>query len=101
MSELSAMESPLVRRLQSWLVAFLLLLGTAMVMSPIERTCWQVVQADLRFYSLNESAGQGAVVGVLGGLRSLVADITWFSLNSNRLKNAAASNVIGTILNTI
>lgn len=83
MSELSAMESPLVRRLQSWLVAFLLLLGTAMVMSPIERTCWQVVQADLRIDSLNESAGQGAVLGVLGGLRSLVADFTWLRLNSN------------------
>ncbi|CAI8347627.1 MAG: Uncharacterised protein [Opitutia bacterium UBA7350] len=78
------MESFILRRLQSWLVAVLLLWLAAFVMRPIERACWQLVQseqAELRMDSLGKSAGQGVVLGVLGGLRSLVADFAWLQLN--------------------
>ena len=80
----SAVEYPLLERLQSWAVALLVLVGAALVLKPVKEVCWEAVQAgqaELRVDSLNESVGQGVVLGVLGGLRSLVADFAWLELN--------------------
>ena len=79
-----AVEFPLLERLQTWAVAFLVLLGAALVLKPVKEVCWEAVQAgqaELRVDSLDESVGQGVVLGVLGGLRSLVADFAWLELN--------------------
>ncbi|MGB0185037.1 MAG: hypothetical protein ACPF9Q_06355, partial [Opitutales bacterium] len=79
-----AVEFPLFERLQSWAVALLVLLGAALVLKPVKEVCWEAVQAgqaELRVDSLDESVGQGVVLGVLGGLRSLVADFAWLELN--------------------
>lgn len=80
----STVEFLLWRRAQCFGLAVLLLTVVALLLKPVEEVCWQVVQAgqpELRVDGLDQSVGQGVVMGVIGGLRSLVADFAWLDLN--------------------
>lgn len=77
-------ERPLMLKLQAGLLAVLVLSATALVLKPLEENSWRALQAgqvELRMDALDESVGQGVVLGVMGGLRSLVADFAWLELN--------------------
>ena len=77
-------ERPLFLSLQAGLLTVLVLVATAFILKPLEENAWQAIQAgqsELRIDALDESVGQGVVLGVMGGLRSLVADFAWLELN--------------------
>jgi hypothetical protein len=84
MMEARVVEFSLFQKLKPLGLGVLVLAGTALVLKPIERSSWDAVRAgqvELRLESLDGSLGQGVVLGVLGGLRSLVADFAWLELN--------------------
>lgn len=65
------------------LLILLLLLGLAV--RPIEQIHWQVVKAGqpaLNLEGVEGALGQGLIVGVLGGFRTVLADFLWIRLNS-------------------
>lgn len=65
-----------MRRLVPWVIALLLL---AAVGSLAERS-WRVVRPaipEIGRKELEPTLGQGVLLGVLGGLRTVVADLTW------------------------
>jgi tetratricopeptide (TPR) repeat protein len=76
--------APLLRILQAALLAVLVLSSAALVLKPIEQNAWRALQAgqaELRMDALDKSVGSGVVLGIMGGLRSLVADFAWLELN--------------------
>ena len=71
-----------VRRLCVALLALLLL---GLVARPLESRAWQVVKArqpEMNLAVIEGGLGQGLVLGVLGGLRTIIADGVWIRANT-------------------
>jgi len=63
----------------------LILVGLGLATRPIEAPAWEAVksrQPEMRPAGLEDALGQGVVLGVVGGLRTIVADFLWIQLNS-------------------
>jgi tetratricopeptide (TPR) repeat protein len=61
----------------------LLILGVCL--RPIEDPAWKQVksgQMELNLQGIEGSLGQGLVVGVLGGFRTIMADLVWIRMNT-------------------
>ncbi len=86
MSDLiKSLDHPLLRRLRSAGLVVLLLALVGATMRPIEVPAWRVVRAGQPEMNLDEiegALGQGLVVGVLGGFRTILADFLWIRLNT-------------------
>ena len=74
-------------------VLYLLLGGIAL--SPLESKVWEPVAASqptLKLDKLGQAAGQGVILGVLGGMRALTADMIWIKRHQMwREKNYAGT----------
>tara|TARA_B100001123_G_scaffold442346_1_gene585700 strand:+ start:476 stop:1318 length:843 start_codon:yes stop_codon:yes gene_type:complete len=67
-------------RLGKGILAIGILLATGMAIEPVENKVWNHMeekQEGFHLANLEEAAGQGLVLGVLGGFRALMADILW------------------------
>lgn len=70
-------------RFAGLLLLLFLLLGLAL--RPLERINWEVVKAGqpaMRLEAVEGALGQGLIVGVLGGFRTVLADFLWIQLNT-------------------
>ncbi len=79
------LEHPVVIRARRIVVTLVLLVLLGLVMRPVEAPAWQVVkegQAELNLDELEGALGQGLVVGVLGGFRTIMADFLWIRMNT-------------------
>lgn len=73
-------DHPVVRMLESTITILMVLLAVGLLIRPLQEPAWAEVQAgqpELNLEKLEAAAGQGALVGLLGGFRSLIADFTW------------------------
>ncbi len=64
-------------------VSFLLALGLAL--RPLEDPAWQRVrsgQPEFNLAGMEDALGQGVIVGMLGGFRSIMADFLWLQTNA-------------------
>jgi tetratricopeptide (TPR) repeat protein len=64
------------------LAVFLVLLATGWATGPLEQTAWGAARArqpELNLRDLQGALGQGLVMGVLGGFRTIMADFSWIS----------------------
>ncbi len=63
-----------------YLVLFLVLGLVGLVTYPLERRIWTRLEADqpaLQLKNLEEAMGQGILIGMFGGFRTLLADMLW------------------------
>lgn len=73
------------QRMFQVLIPVVALAGLGLILRPVELPAWEVVRArqpNLQLDQLNDALGQGLIVGVVGGLRSIVADFVWIRLNT-------------------
>lgn len=86
MSGLSLEHShPLLRRGLNCARIVLLLLLLGWLLAPLERSARRALPAGSatpELAQLEDALGQGLVVGVLGGFRTILADFTWIRLNT-------------------
>lgn len=78
-------DHPIILRLRAGFLtlAFLLLIGA--LTRPIENPAWKQVrsgQAELNLAGMEGALGQGIIVGMLGGFRSVMADFLWIQTNA-------------------
>jgi tetratricopeptide (TPR) repeat protein len=62
----------------------IILITVSLLTRPLERSLWNDLYRDvpgLKLEEMDQALGQGVVLGVFGGLRSLVADFAWLQLN--------------------
>lgn len=79
------LQHPLVQRLRRVSVTLVLLLLLGVLLRPVEAPAWAVVksgQAELNLQAVEGALGQGLVVGILGGFRTIMADFTWIRMNT-------------------
>lgn len=77
-------ESWLYRRGRLWVVCLLVLLVAGVVLSPLQNRVWPQVKAsqpELNLAQVEGALGQGVVIGILGGFRTLLADIVFLRAN--------------------
>ena len=73
-------------RLPTWLVIVGGLAAAGAVLRPVEMPLWSEMRAAqpvLRLDSRVTAAGQGVMLGVLGGFRTLAADLVWIDVHEN------------------
>jgi tetratricopeptide (TPR) repeat protein len=79
------LKHPLFLHLRSVLVVLLALLLLGLVTRPLESPAWTVVKArqpEMNLQAIEGALGQGLVVGILGGFRSIMADFLWIRTNT-------------------
>lgn len=77
-------ETWIYRRGRLWVVCLFVLLVAGFALLPLERKVWPVVrssQPEMNLGELEGALGQGVVIGVLGGFRTLLADIVFLRAN--------------------
>lgn len=78
-------QHPLVLRLRRISVTCAVLLLLGVVLRPVESPAWTEVkggQPELNLQAVEGALGQGLVLGVLGGFRTIMADFTWIRMNA-------------------
>lgn len=76
---------PIILRLRAVLLTLALLLVVGALTRPIEAPAWKEVrsgQPELNLAGMEGALGQGIIVGMLGGFRSIMADFLWIQTNS-------------------
>lgn len=76
---------PILQRLLSAGGTLLALFLLGLLLRPVEAPAWQRIQAgqpELNLAGMEDALGQGLVLGLLGGLRSITADLLWIQTNS-------------------
>lgn len=79
-------EHPLLRKLRGALLMLVLLLLVGVLTRPLEAPAWaevREVQVEMNLGEVEGSLGQGLVVGMLGGFRTIMADFVWLRLNAD------------------
>lgn len=64
--------------------AVIILISVSLLTRPLEQSLWNDIYRDvpgLKLEEMDQALGEGVVLGVFGGLRSLVADFAWLQLN--------------------
>lgn len=77
-------ETWLYRRGRLWIVCLLVLFVAGLVFSPLQNRVWPAVKAtqpELNLAQVEGALGQGVVIGILGGFRTLLADIVFLRAN--------------------
>lgn len=85
MSAGSVRNNFLLLRLFDLCCVLFVLIGLGLVVKPIETTAWQAVkehQPELKLEGIEGALGQGLLVGVLGGFRTITADFFWIRANA-------------------
>ena len=80
----SVREHPLFARCGFVAVCVAVLLVVAFATRPLEGPAWEKVRArkpELNLREMENALGQGLVVGVLGGFRTILADFLWIRLH--------------------
>lgn len=80
----SVRENPLLARLGFAAVCVAVLLAAALATRPLEAPAWEKVRArkpELNLGEMEDALGQGVVIGVLGGFRTILADFLWIRLH--------------------
>ncbi|PXA03622.1 hypothetical protein DDZ13_11620 [Coraliomargarita sinensis] len=78
-------DHPIILRLRAVLLAIAFLVLVGLLIRPIESPAWQRVrtgQPELNLDAMEGALGQGVIVGMLGGFRSIMADFLWIQTNS-------------------
>lgn len=98
-------QHPLVQKgiHSAFVIGALLALG--LLTRPLEAPAWQTVksrQIELNLDGVEGALGQGLVIGVLGGFRTIVADFLWLQLNHDwekrdRVKVDALARLVTTL----
>ena len=81
-----SLEHPLLRKLRGALIVLVLLALVGLLTRPLEAPAWTEVreaQVEMNLGEVEGALGQGLVVGMLGGFRTIMADFLWIRLNSN------------------
>ena len=79
-------KSMALRAVRSLGVPLLVLLLCGVALGPLTDRIWPRVRAtqpELNLIDLQDGLGQGMLVGVLGGFRSLIADFVWIAGNAD------------------
>ncbi|MEM7790795.1 MAG: tetratricopeptide repeat protein [Verrucomicrobiota bacterium] len=82
--KITFLEHPLILRLRAASVLLCVLLMVGILTRPIEAPAWQEVksaQPEMNLDAIEESLGQGLVIGILGGFRTLLANLFWIQAN--------------------
>ena len=69
--------------------ALVVLFACFLITAPLERPVWEVLkssQVEIDLESFETSLGQGLIVGIFGGLRTVLADLAWIQLYDIWLK---------------
>lgn len=77
-------ESWVYRRGRLWVVCLIVLFLAGLVFSPLQNRVWPVIKAsqpELNLSQVEGALGQGVVIGILGGFRTLLADIVFLRAN--------------------
>lgn len=98
-------EHPLLRKLRSTLIVLMLLVLVGLLTRPLEVPAWTEVrkaQVEMNLGDVEGALGQGLVVGMLGGFRTIMADFLWIRLNTDwekrdLLKVTALSKLVTTL----
>ncbi|MEM1222475.1 MAG: tetratricopeptide repeat protein [Verrucomicrobiota bacterium] len=78
------LEHPLILRLRAASALLCVLFIVGVLSRPIEAPAWQQVksaQPEMNLDAIEESLGQGLVLGILGGFRTLLANFLWIQAN--------------------
>ena len=78
------LQYPLFIRLSRIVSILLLLVLLGLLGRPIEAPAWKAVkmeQPEMNLGALEGTLGQGLIIGVLGGFRSILADFLWIRTN--------------------
>ncbi|MGC6424790.1 MAG: tetratricopeptide repeat protein [Lentimonas sp.] len=89
----SIFQHPFTLKARRASVATLVLLLLGIAMQPVESLAWREVkagQSELNLEELEGALGQGLVVGVLGGFRTIIADFVWIRMTSDWRKKDRA-----------
>lgn len=81
-----SLEHPLLRKLRSSLIVLVLLGLIGLLTRPLEAPAWTEVreaQVEMNLGDVEGALGQGLVVGMLGGFRTIMADFLWIRLNAD------------------
>ena len=81
---MTVFQHPLLQKLVHTVLVLLVFLGLGLLTRPLEVPAWQTVksrQIELNLEGVEGALGQGLVIGVLGGFRTIVADFMWLQLN--------------------
>lgn len=73
-----------VRRTVTLLACFCTLLVVGLVLSPLQRHAWgevRSIQPELNLKEVEGALGQGLVIGLLGGFRTIIADMVFIRAN--------------------
>ena len=76
---------PLLQKTVRAVGVVLVLAVVGLLSRPLEAPAWKVVRAgqpEFNLSKLESALGQGLIVGVLGGFRSITADFLWIRLNT-------------------
>ncbi|MGF1483817.1 MAG: tetratricopeptide repeat protein [Opitutales bacterium] len=76
-------NAPLMRGLRLTAVSLAVLFLTGLLAYPLERGAWKRVSAnlnELRVEEVESALGQGVILGVLGGFRTLMADLLFIRM---------------------
>ncbi|MGJ8651640.1 MAG: tetratricopeptide repeat protein [Opitutaceae bacterium] len=105
MSECLCLKHPVVQRLQRIVVVLLILVVLGFSLQLVESPSWKVVksgQPELNLEEVEGALGQGLIVGVLGGFRTIMADFLWIRTNTiwqkrDRVKLDAMVHLVTTL----
>ncbi|MEC8209503.1 MAG: hypothetical protein VX051_03515, partial [Verrucomicrobiota bacterium] len=78
------LQYPLLIRLSRIVSTLLLLVLLALIARPIEAPALKAVkmgQPEMNLDALEDTLGQGLIIGVLGGFRAILADFLWIRTN--------------------
>lgn len=78
-------DPPIVLRVKASLLTLVLLLSLGLLLRPVEVPLWERIragQAELNLADMEGALGQGIIVGLLGGFRSIIADFLWIQANT-------------------
>lgn len=76
---------PIILRIRAFLITLVFLLLVGLVTRPIEAPAWRQVrsgQPELNLAGMEGAMGQGIIIGMLGGFRSIMADFLWIQTNA-------------------
>ncbi len=79
-------EHPLLSKLRGTLIVLVVLVVIGTLTRPLEAPAWVEVreaQVEMNLGEVEGALGQGLVVGMLGGFRTIMADFLWIRLNAD------------------
>jgi tetratricopeptide (TPR) repeat protein len=66
------------------LSSIVILILSGLLLQPLQKDAWSEIkslQREFNFSNIEKSPGQGLIIGVCGGFRNIVADITWLKVD--------------------